>query len=191
MPPLTSLGGFEFSPGIGYADLSQYLQDAGAPERASESLQQVASFWFETSDTVEKPTRGHFRPETLTNILPDLFIIDLISPGVMRYRLVGTRLADNFPTDPTTRLVGSLDAGWGDMVVQPIAELISSTLNPHLFLAYPAPGISEAPLATAVALPLFGEDGVINMVLGAAVFGSPIIQGEAPPTRVAKVELLP
>lgn len=173
------------------AGVGEYLAMAGAPAHAPAPLTRIAEHWFKIGETQDLPMRSHFRPEELVGVLPDLFIVELVSPGLLRYRLVGTRLAENFSSDPTTQFVGQLEAGWGEMVFKPLSELVLDTGKPHLTMAYAPPEIAAQPVAAAVGMPLFNESGVVNMVLGACTFGSLAIMAEALPDRVVNAELLP
>lgn len=185
------LNGIDALPAVLHASVQEFLMLADAPVPAGRQLQRIVKFWFETRMRHGAPSRSHFRPEELVAVLPDLFIIDLLPSGDQRYRLAGTRLAHNFPCDPTTLLVGDFSGSWADMILQPLSELTADRLVPHLFLAYAAANLSEKPIAAAVGLPLFDDNGDANMIIGAAVFGSSTIMRAASPDRVAKVELLP
>lgn len=178
-------------PGVSVGDLQAYLVQSRAPVGTGNPLLDIARFWFETRDTHGLPARAHFRPEELVRVLPDLFIIDLVATDLTRYRLVGTRLAENFTSDPTTRFVGSLDSGWGDRVFQPMAKLIARTQRPHLTMTYAPEHQATFPIAVAIGLPLFDENGSVNMILGAAVFGSGSVMQDCEPDRLESIELLP
>lgn len=172
-------------------DLRDHLTLTDAPANAPAALHAVTQHWCQVQAEAGLPMRAHFRPENMVGMLQDLFIIEFVSPGLVRYRLVGTRLAANFPSDPTTQLVGHLESGWGDTVFQALTMRIAETVRPHLILAYAPHTVSDSPVAAAVGLPLYDTGGRLNMMLGSAAFGSMAVMQDTLPDRVVMAELLP
>jgi len=173
------------------AGLGEFLELSAAPAGSAAALHGIAEHWFRIRAEESSPRRANFRPEELVNVLPDLFIIDRLSPDLMRYRLVGTRLSASFPSDPTTRPVGYSEDSWGEHILEPLATHVAETTEPSMMLGYPPAGMGDGPAAAAVGLPLHDEGGRINMILGAGVFSSPAILRDTRPERLVKAELLP
>lgn len=171
--------------------LGAYLTGKTAPGDAPRTLPRLSDFWFRKNAGSRGPQRADFQPEELVSVLPDVFILDCLPDGTFRYRLAGTRLAGSFPKDPTTRLTGSFAGHWADRTIGDFAVRVAESASPHLMLTNGPEQLSAGPVGAAVAAPLFDDDGNVNMVLGAVIFGSATMMAQYPPIRMAIYPILP
>ncbi len=182
---------FEGQPPVRHEMLESTLADHELTCCARRAITVLADFWFTILREHGNPRREHFHPEQYTSVLQDMFMLDLLKDGGLRYRLVGTRLAERYPADPTTWLAGDLGGQWCDNILSRLGRLTLETGAPNIALGYVEPVISPDPLFASIAVPLHDVDGKPNIILGAAVLGSRSITKLSPPRRVVNQPLVP
>lgn len=154
----------------------------GDPERAGQ-MTALARFWLDLQAANPLPSRADFGPEDLKFVLPDLFMVDT-GGAAMRYRLVGTRLAGRFQRDPTGHPVARCAEAWGRDSILAILRQVIHTREPHAVLARGGSPWNSYPLFQGVVMPLYGADGRVAILIGAAQFLAGVPGAPLRPTRL-------
>lgn len=129
-------------------------------------LHQAESYWRTLHDAEPIPRRSQIDPRALENILPHVFILERIAPGIARVRIAGQAL---------TVLTGMEVRG------MPLSALFTAAARPRLGAAletvFDRPAAAELTLSNAASpkecrillLPLRGETGQTDRALGVLV----------------------
>lgn len=153
----------------GYRNVVSLMQRESTPPPTS-PLRQVEAYWAALPRADGIPRRSDVDPRGLENLLEHAFILERVAPTVARFRVAGQHLAQLAGMEvrgmPLTALFGHETRG---------------TLSAALERVFEAPAVLETRLVGSgtrlsrpvqgamLLLPLAGEDGTVNRVLGAVV----------------------
>jgi hypothetical protein len=126
---------------------------------------ELLTYWQSKFRDGRPPSRNDLRPvEEVPSLLPRLFLID-VEGNQFRFRLIGTFIVARAGRDSTGRLIDeTLMPERGPQAWLDGLRKVASTQEPVLGVTRPSSGLSAEYIA--LALPLVGEDGSTEMILG-------------------------
>jgi CheY-like chemotaxis protein len=93
-------------------------------------LRRLYHYWLAKRGNRPWPNRQSIDPADLTDILPNLGIVEIVEGGSdrrFRYRLVGTAIVNAYGRDPTGRFVDDMLAGaYRDFVIGLLSEVVTT-----------------------------------------------------------------
>lgn len=162
------------SPGAKVTPL--FTRPAG-PDEAG--LRALVAYWTALSARHPVPLRRDVDPRRIDGLLPNTFILESVAPGLARFRVAGTRLADLMGMDVRGMPISTLiEPGSRDAFADALAGVFDRPSRLWLQLRA-AGGFGRPPLTGAMAvLPLRCDRGEVSRALGAIVTDAP--PGRAP-----------
>jgi hypothetical protein len=144
------------------------------PVDAPRLIGEVRQYWLGKRAGLRLPSRTELRPSELKAWLPHVLLADAINDGAdFRYRLVGTRIAQDFSLPPTGRLMSDVLANYGEQAVRETIRMYRRVVEDAAPLHIRGSGewyAQDAKTFDAILMPL-ADDGVrVNMIFGAFVF---------------------
>ncbi len=132
-------------------------------EVVDESTCLFAEYWASLPKVDLIPPREAFRPEEVPRLLPNIVIHELVSPEIVRLRLVGSAVVDDYGQDITGR--NYLDFVERERRPKASRSLFLTCAHPAGMLAL-LRSVSRAGrvmLRESIALPFRGDAGVPNL----------------------------
>lgn len=151
----------------------RYDESKFAARLGSQVLRDVFAYWQRRRGSRPMPTRGDIEPMDIPQLLPHVFIHDVIAaPRDYRARLLGTAIGERYGQDHTGKLIG-------DIFPEPTLSLVRRLFDTVVDERHPAHAAGpvvwrhdQYSVFEAVFLPLADGAGSVNMIFGALVFGS-------------------
>jgi len=134
----------------------------------------VCDYWKRKRGAAAWPRRQDIVPAEIKQWLPRVLLVEAIDRGAdFRYRLVGSRLGEFFPAEPSGKIMSEVLAPFGVVTTQKTLETYRSVLSMREPLRVKGDGAwyeQSLKYFEAVLAPL-SEDGVtVNMIFGAFDF---------------------
>jgi hypothetical protein len=145
------------------------VMNAVVPRIDDPRLARLHAYWCEKRGERAAPGRADIRPEEISDLLPNVYLIDVMGePPRFRFRLVGTGIVHEYGRDFTGKFLDELDLGGAAAAIssdcervarecRPIAGMWRFTKNDGRELSY-----------ERVILPLSSDGKRVDMLLGAA-----------------------
>lgn len=136
----------------------------------SETLNAVVDYWRAKRGARAMPAREDIDPLDLRQLLPNLYLLDVLGPSRYRYRLIGTMIAARLKSDATGRDVDESLFGENAPAIVAMYDHVAN---------HKTPVVNNARLFwtevnwlnyTSVILPLSKDGANVNMILGAMDF---------------------
>jgi len=157
------------------------------PDRWHPKLERVYQYWLQIHPPAGLPGRQHVDPADLTDLLPELYMIDVErNPMRFRYRLVGTDFARNMGHDLTGRYLDEVHPGFAEIskaYVRAVTEQRPDYRNGHVLFAAAQRDYKRI---ERLLVPLARNGVDVDMLLGVIVY----IRAEPFGPRVASPEEL-
>lgn len=141
-------------------------------------------YWNEVRGDRVAPRRLDIEPSRIPDLLPETFILEAVNEAVLRYRLAGTRLTDQFGKELRGDNFLALWHGQDRVTLMKKLATVISSGSPAVIVteAYSARGGKA--VFEFVVLPLIHTQGAIDRLLGAASpANSPSWLGQEPIVR--------
>ena len=134
----------------------------------------MRAYWSAKRGARALPRRKDILPAEIKEWLPSVLLADVIDGGAdFRYRLVGLRLHQFFPTVPTGKLMSEALAPFGAETVRKTLETYRSVLTLGEPLRIRGDGAwygQEPKFFDAILTPLSEDGDTVNMIFGAFDF---------------------
>lgn len=133
-------------------------------ETSEERSRAFAAYWGSLPKTALIPHRDRFRPEAIPRLLPNMVIHELVSPEMLRLRLVGSAVIQDYGQEITGR-------NYLDFVDEPRRPKASRAI--HVICEQPAGMLVQLRSVTragrimtreSIAFPMRGDGDVANLV---------------------------
>jgi hypothetical protein len=128
---------------------------------------ELEAYWNDIRRGRTMPARRDIDPTSLSKLLPNLFLIDVIGPATrFRWRLVGTKIVDVVGMEPTGKWVDQTDAVADDAFLR-FCRIVVSERRPicHISRLHDLNG-KVKPMMRSL-LPLAEDGGPVTMLFGA------------------------
>jgi len=164
---MSDLYEFPFSPAPYKTALAK---STAAPSEAP--LHELLAYWVSLRGAHPVPLRRDIDPRRIDRILPHVFILERIAPGLARFRVAGTGLADLMGMDVRAMPISTLiePAGRGGFA-DDLQQVFDRPARLRLDLASKGGFGRPALTGAMLLLPLRGEGGAVSRALGAIVAG--------------------
>ena len=134
----------------------------------------VRDYWASKCRGARLPSREQIRPAEIKAWLPHILLVDVLEGGAdFRYRVVGTRIMQDFTTSPTGRRMSDVIAPFGAPAVNETLRVYRGVVEGRAPLQMRGSGAWYAQGAKtfdAVLAPLSDDGERVNMIFGAFVF---------------------
>ena len=152
-------------PGLGRPCNKDDIQAAGAAH-----LQELRAYWEALRDGGQPPLRAQIDPRGIEGLLGGAFILERVAPGVARFRISGSHLAQLAGCDPRGMPFSAVfDPAGRDRLSGALEQVFAGPAHIELRLEAER-GVGRPALAArCLILPLRSETGQTDLALGGMV----------------------
>jgi hypothetical protein len=142
-------------------------------------LQEVRAYWEGLRQGGPAPMREALEPRGIAGALESVFMIERIAPGLARFRLAGSQLAELMGVEVRGMPISAMfDPVARDKIAPVLEQVFADPAIAHLDLEAER-GIGRPALtARLILLPLMSRAGVVDLALGCIALDAPV--GRAP-----------
>lgn len=133
----------------------------------------LIEYWHQLRGDAELPNAGDVSPFELKPALGHLILIDVLDDGWNgRFRLYGTRVAENYGRDMTGQFLSDIDGGnYVSVFFRALYRTAYLRRAPHYSVHFPPPHVAVESWQR-LALPLAGPDGRVSRFLACNIAGA-------------------
>ncbi|HEY1710963.1 MAG TPA: PAS domain-containing protein [Rhizomicrobium sp.] len=144
----------------------EFQPPAGEPPLLAE----MRGYWMRKRNDHGFPGRKDIVPSDIKKWLPQILLAEPVNGGGdFRYRLVGSKLRESFPSEPTGKLMSDVLAPFGEETVKKTVEVYGSILTLREPLRIRGDGAwygRTSRYFEALLTPLSDDGHAINMIFG-------------------------
>ncbi|MEI9997142.1 MAG: PAS domain-containing protein [Rhizomicrobium sp.] len=137
-------------------------------------LAELRGYWQRKRGSRRLPSRRDIQPGEIRSLLPYVILVEPVEGGRdFRYRLVGSRLHDYFPVQPTGQLMSAMLAPFGTGTVDATLDAYRAVLagDEPLRLSGDGAWFAQSPkFFEALLTPLSDDGAQADMIFGAFQF---------------------
>jgi hypothetical protein len=135
----------------------------------SKTAIEIYAYWDELRGHRDVPSRSQIEPAHIRNILADLFILEKVPNGDIRFRLAGTRICALFSRELRGTTFDALWLGEQTGRARRLAGEVMQHKTPVVLSAAALAGTADRLPTEIILLPLRSPDGSVDRIIGSLV----------------------